>query len=370
MQDPNPNSSSLVTSCLTSGDGFDGIYEARVVIPRYTPRGKYILTGVGLRDNAGNQSEISNKTLNARRLAVSFSQVGVGDSSKPKVIAVQMLTKSVNTNSQSAIVNFRIRVRDTGSGIEALSGSFGSKISSVRFDTGIGNGYNLLCNNIGAPDPTAGQIASSCLESGTEFDATFNVKIRLPQYSPKATYRLSDMWIKDKVQNTAWISNKKPWNRIGFRQVGSGDSRKPKISQISVITPNVDTSMSEQRTTIRVKVRDNMSGVGKLEMAFLHEVQANLMFFTFDANNQKCTESRDAALPGGACLISGSLNNGIIELSSSLRAHAPSGSYFLQQASITDRANNGAGCMRTSCHESEIITDFSVRNIQIRNVGS
>jgi hypothetical protein len=369
--DPNPDSSySVLSSCRVSGDEFDGIYESKIVIARYTPRRTYSLVGVTLRDNAGNQSEISNKTLNARRLAVSFSQVGVGDSSKPKVIAVQMLTKSVNTNSQSAIVNFRIRVRDTGSGIEALSGSFGSKTSSVRFDTGIGNGYNLLCNNIGAPDPTAGQIASSCLESGTEFDATFNVKIRLPQYSPKATYRLSDMWIRDKVQNTAWISNKKPWNKIAFKQLGAGDSKPPKISEVNVITPIINTSSSEQLTTIRVKVSDNMSGVEKLELLFAPKARTNFMWFTFDANSQRCNATRDAALPGGACLISGSLNDGVIELKSSLPAHARSGSYFLQQVSITDRARSvGASCIQASCHEREIKDDFTNKKIQIRNLN-
>jgi hypothetical protein len=177
------------------------------------------------------------------------------------------------------------------------------------------------------------------------------------------------MWASDKVQNRVSILDVKPWNKIGFAQSGAGDSQEPVISEIKVLTPKVNTSSSDQATKIRVTFSDNMSGVGELEILFQPINQANYMWFKFSASDQKCNEAGNAAEPGGSCLISGSLKSGVIEMNSLLPAHAPRTSFYLQQVSISDRASNGLGCTRDSCHESDVIKGFSVKNIQIKNTN-
>ena len=362
---------SLITGCRVGGDQFDGIYEVRVLIPRQSPKGRYVLVVGSVEDNAGNTTTISQAELLAKKFAVSFLQVGAGDITQPKIVSFRMLTKTVNTNSSSAIINFVVRVKDAGSGLSHLSARFSSKEGShrtawVHMDS---PSESLSCNGKVAPDPVAEREYSSCLLSGTEFDATFNVKIRLPQYSPKGVYRLNFLYAADKAQNVTQIENKNPWNKIGFTQIGLGDTKSPKISEISVLTPTVNTSTSVQVTKIRVKFSDDVSGVGKLEILFLPLNSLNHMWFAFDAKNQKCTQYHETAEAGGSCLISGTLKSGIIELTSSLQAHAPATEYYLHQVSITDYAGNGGGCWRDSCQESDQV-GFSVEKIQISNTTS
>lgn len=373
-QPQNPDISALITGCIVSGDEFDGVYEVRLFIPRFTPKGKYILFAAGGTDKAGNSAGMSLKDLSAKKLAVSYSQVGDGDTSKPKIVAVQMLTKSVNTNNDSRFVNFRVKVKDSGSGLAMLSGDFRSNDqnklqTSYPFYIDFTNPDSLKCEGNSAADPSPGQAYNSCLSSGNENNATLDVKLRIPQYAPKSSYHLSTMWASDKVQNRVSILDVKPWNKIGFAQSGAGDSQEPVISEIKVLTPRVNTSSSDQATKIRVKFSDNMSGVGKLEILFQPINQANYMWFNFSASDQKCNEAGNAAEPGGSCLISGSLKSGVIEMNSSLPAHAPRTSFYLQQVSISDRADNGMGCVRDSCHESDVIKGFSVKNIQVKNTS-
>ena len=361
---------SLITGCRVGGDQFNGIYEMRTLIPRGTPKGSYALTSAYIEDNAGNSEQLYQADLLAKKLAVSFRQVGAGDTTEPKIVSFRMLTKSINTNRNSAIINFVVRVKDADSGWNLLTGMFSSKIGGVNryFAVNMSNPI-LSCNGTVAPDPVAEQSSSSCLSSGTEFDATVNVKIRIPQYSPKGVYRLTYLVVVDKAQNRTEFANKSPWNKIGYTQIGSGDSKSPRISEISVLTPTVNTSTSDQVTKIRVKFADDVSGVEKIEIFFKPLNTWNSFWFVFDAKNQKCTQSIDTAKTEGSCLISGTLKSGVIELTSSLIAHSPAEKYYLHQVHITDYAGNGGGCWRDSCHESDQI-GFSVKKIQISNTAS
>jgi hypothetical protein len=313
---------------------------------------------------------MSSADLLAKKLAVTFRQVGIGDSSKPIIVSLQMLTRTVNTNSSSAIINFSVRAKDVGSGLNGIAGSFsGRRGGRGSFSVSMANPEAILsCNGTVAPDPGTGQTSSSCLSSGTVFDATLNIKVRLRQNSPKGIYRLDYLSADDNAQNRTEILNKNPWNRIGFTQIGSGDSKSPKISQISVLTPTVNTSMTSQVVKIRVKFSENGSGVGKLEIMFSPLNRLNYIWFSFDAKNLKCNQNDDIAQLGGACLVSGTPQNGVIELTSWLPSHAPKTDFYVQQVSIQDQAGNGGGCMRDSCQEVAEI-GFSVRKIKISNVG-
>lgn len=373
-QPNDPTTGQPSTGCRVSGDQFDGVYEARMLIPLLSPKATYSLMGFTAADAARNTSSLETKELKAKKMAVTFKQIGPGDSTKPKISAFQMITKSVNTNSNVGIVSFRVRASDSGSGLRFVSGSFAAESKNRSLDFG-GLNWNvdfsdlssLICENGIARDPNPGERYSACIIQGNQFGAIISVKLRLPQYSPKVDYRMNYIGASDNVQNVVQHLDVKPWNKVIFKQKGAGDSKTPKITQISVMTPVVDASTSAQESIIRVKFSDDLSGVRRLELGFSPINISNFVFFAFDSNAQKCNENRSAALPGGSCLISGSLKSGVIEMKSVIPAHAPRGSFYLQQALITDRADNGSGCGRDSCHESNIITTFSVKNIQIKN---
>jgi hypothetical protein len=373
-QPSDPTVDRMFTACRVSGDEFNGVYEIRALIPRLTPKSTFTLGGFTVTDVGGNSTYMDAGDLKAKKLAVSFKQVGAGDSSKPKISAFQLITKSINTNTKPGIVSLRVRAKDSGSGLASVGGYFIPKLKNRTLDLGdlswnvdFSNISALACQNGVASDPGPGEKSSACLVKGDQFDALISVKIRVPQYSPKVDYWMDGISAKDNVQNNVEYIDTKPWNKIRFSQKGSGDSKTPKITEISVITPNVDSASVAQETAIRVRFSDNMSGIQKIEIGFAKDYSSAFMFFAFDPANQKCNSNRTSALPGGSCLITGSLKNGLVEMRSTLPAHTPRGSYFLQQALITDRANNGAGCGRDSCHESNIITNFSVTNIQITN---
>ena len=363
---PDPDTKNLVTGCRVSGDHFDGVYEVRFLVPRQTPKGRYSLRAVGLLDNAGNTVEMPSAELVAKKLAVTFRQIGAGDITKPKIIFFKMLTKSINTNSNSAIINFVVRVKDVGAGLNRVSGDFdGKKGGSARFSVEMDNPGDVLpCNNTAAPDPQTEQRFSSCLASGTEFDATLNIKILLPQFSPKETYRLSYLSADDKAYNRIAIENRSPWNKIGFTQTGAGDSKPPKISKVTVLTPNLNTSMSDQIAKIRVEFSDNFSGVATADFVFSTLKYSNFIMFHFDALNQQCYGESNP-FPVGSCLVSGTLQSGVIEFYSRLPAHAPMNTFYLFEGQIQDKARNGIACSRDNYQECP----FPIRKIQIKNTN-
>jgi hypothetical protein len=363
---PDPDTKNLVTGCRVSGDNFDGVYEVRFLVPRQTPKGKYALQHIQLVDNAGNTIEMQSPELIAKKLAVTFRQVGAGDITKPKIVFFKMLTKSVNTDNNSAIINFVVRVKDVGAGVNTVSVTFsGRKIGSFGGGSGFDPNVVLPCNGTNAPDPMPEQSSSSCLSSGTEFDGTVNVKIRLPQYSPKGVYRLDSILVDDKVMNTTQIINKSPWNKIGFAQTGAGDSKPPKISKITVLTPNLNTSTSDQIARLRVEFTDNLSGVTRASFFFSNLNRSNYFFFQFDALMQQCYQESNISSPSGSCLVSGTLQSGVIEFYSRLPAHAPINTFYLFDGGIDDKARNGIGCSR----ENYLECPFPIRKFQIKNAN-
>ena len=304
--------------------------------------------------------------LVAKKLAVTFRQIGAGDITKPKVVFFQMLTKSVNTDNSSAIINFVVRVKDVGAGVNTVSVTFsGKKIGSFGGGSSFDPNRIPPCNGTNAPDPVSEQSASSCLANGTEFDGTVNVKIRLPQYSPKGVYRLDSILVDDKVMNTTQIINKSPWNKIGFTQTGTGDSKPPKISKITVLTPILNTSMSDQIARLRVEFSDNLSGVATVSFGFSSLKSSNYIFFQFDPLMQQCYQESNISSPSGSCLISGTLQSGVIEFYYKLPAHAPMNTFYLVSGQIQDKARNGIACSR----ENYLECPFPIRKFQIKNTN-
>lgn len=357
--DPDPQNRAKRSSyCLISGDRFSGVYEIKVRVPRYTPKMSWKVNTFSGQDFAGNQSDYNSDDLKTKGLRLTVKQKGKGDSFKPTLGAVAVMTKSINTQENNAIVNVRFAFKDKGIGVKNFQGLFvmGSdyeKTINVNFESY--NSMNLCVNGVAA-DPTVPGSASSCLMAGNELGGIVDYKIMIRKLSPKGTYKLDSMIIYDEGGNTTGYGNggkKFAKNQKGaIKQVGKGDDSAPKITSITPLTPSVSTGSGSAEVRIQVAVKDNLAGVSQLDVWLERRKGKTLsgFSFTFRANEQSCGPDGHVAPstnPGYGtavgCLVSGNLNNGVVEMITVLPAHLAKGKYTVSQISATDAAGNGGG---------------------------
>ena len=371
---------SQTIGCRISGNENDGIYEFHTVVKRYTMPGTFQLNEVALKDAAGNQTNIHSAQIKVKKLAVNFKQIGGGDGVSPKLNSVSSLTKTVNTSSSSQVVTLRASVSDGLSGVKQVYLGFnglskpidnGLSSQSVTFLFGDGEGWTHPCTDGHAPDPplTGSLPSSHCRVSGTTNSQVLEMKIRLPAYSPVDTHQLSRVILEDFAGNTTdmladVLKSKKL--AINFKQVGPGDSTAPTIQSISMLTPSINTGAVAQIVTLKIRVKDNSSGVKSFNITFgrwrigqLQPDWSNIQStwepsHSWDLNtnsaviveegscNQEKTHATEPTMasPGLGCRISGNAKDGIYEVKFWVPAHAASGQYRIFGIQTTDRANN------------------------------
>ncbi len=344
--------------CLVSGDRFSGVYEVKVRIPKYTPKMTWKVLGFSGQDFAGNQSGYDSDALVAKGLRLTIKQKGKGDSFKPTLGAVAVMTKSINTQESNAIVNLRVAFKDKGIGVKNFQGLFvmgDDYEKTINFNFESFNSMNSCVNGVAA-DPTIPSSGTSCLMAGNHLGGVIDFKILVRKLSPKGTYKLDNMIIYDQGGNTTGYGNggkKFAKNQKGsIKQVGKGDNSAPKITSITPLTPNVSTGSGSAEVRIQVAVKDNLAGVSQLDVSLERRKGKTLsgFSFTFRANEQSCGPDGHVAPstnPGYGtavgCLVSGNLNNGVVEMIAVLPAHLAKGKYTVSGISATDAAGNGGG---------------------------
>jgi Ca2+-binding RTX toxin-like protein len=355
--DPDPNNRYIKSSyCLISGDLFSGIYEIKVRVPRYTPKITWKGLGFNGFDFAGNQSENMARDLQAKAPLLTIKQTGKGDTFRPTLGAVTVMTKSINTQVGNAIVNVRFAYKDKGIGIKNFQGSF---VLGNDFEKQINfffEPFNFTdsCINDVAPDPDRPGGSTSCLIVGNELGGVVDFKIMMGKYSPKGTYKLHEMIIYDRGGNNTWYGGSKlaKNQKAIIKQVGKGDGSAPKISSIKVLTPKVSTGSGPAEVRIQVKASDDLAGISQLDIGLWAKVgkSSSSINFTFNATQQSCGPDGHVAPstdPGFGtsvgCLVSGTLNNGVFEMIAVLPAHSAKRKYSLSQISTIDSARNGGG---------------------------
>jgi len=295
--DPDPNNRTIRSSyCLISGDRFSGVYEVKVRVPKYTPKMTWKVNSFGGFDFAGNQSDYNADDVKAKGIALTVKQKGKGDSFKPTLGAVAVMTKSINTESSNAIVNLRVAFKDKGIGVRNFQGSLvmGNDFEkTINFNYESYNSMNSCVNGV-ASDPTMPGSGTSCLMAGNELGGVIDFKIMVRKFSPKGTYKLDSMIVYDEGGNTTGYGNggkKFAKNQKGsIKQVGKGDDSAPKITSITPLTPNVSTGSGSAEVRIQVAVKDNLAGVSQLDVWLERRKGKTLsgFSFTFRANEQSC----------------------------------------------------------------------------------
>jgi len=126
------------------------------------------------------------------------------------------------------------------------------------------------------------------------------------------------------------------------------DTAKPQLLSVAIATRYVDTSAGARELALRVHVTDAGTGVRSINLVFQRHLAngswVSDVGFTGDAEHAPCNAANHAASPQPGetttCLVSGTWNNGIYEMRTSLRHWSAQGTYILSDVRMYDGARN------------------------------
>jgi hypothetical protein len=168
------------------------------------------------------------------------------------------------------------------------------------------------------------------LESGDAMNGTWTGSITLPKNSPQGRW---EFWVTatDRQDNHGMTGPRELEDAglaSGFDQVGVGDETGPTLSNLTVDRATFDTSASSQTLNFRVRVTDDVSGVGS--DWFPGPVQINL-------HSEDGGMYRQVRLE----LVSGDKFDGIYEGSTEFPRYTPKATWKIQPGAIDFAGNVG-----------------------------
>jgi len=175
------------TGCLVSGTKNSAVIEMKVMLPAYSAKKSHKLQWVTATDWAGNNSVTGDPLLANRGLAISFTQVGIGDSTGPSLKSVSVLNGPIDTGSEAQQVRIRVRVLDNISGVQSFGIAF-QRISSSGKQVGPMVGFSCW--------------SQTCPTSGNDRDGTYEISAELPVQAAEGIYRLVWFSATDKAGNS------------------------------------------------------------------------------------------------------------------------------------------------------------------------
>jgi hypothetical protein len=272
-----------------SGTKNDGIYEASVIIPRYSESGNWRFEYLSVEDEAGQKTYYSDNTgpdyIGYKSLPGSISQKTISvvsslvDTAGPELNALSVSTSSVNVSSESQELTITVNWRDALSGVEY-------------------SGIELR-------SPSGNQTIWSDLEqvSGTAKDGIYEATVVIPRYAEAGEWNL-DLWSRDKTGNVGNYSNNTGPDYIGYNTFPAAISQKtisvasslvdvagPELTSLSVSKSSLIVSTDSQEVIVTANWKDGLSGV-----------QSCGFKFTSPSGNQ--------TISGQLNKVSGTTNNG------------------------------------------------------------
>jgi len=333
------------SGCRISGNSYDGIYQLTTRVPQFTVPGVFQLAVASVGDCAGNTTVYREAALAQKHIAISFRQTGVGDGRAPILRSLALLANKVDTSQQPRVLALRATVTDPGAGIKEIYFQFDDHTTFGFW------GDWSLCENGHAIDPAFPGSGTSCLVSGTKNSAVIEMKIMLPAYSPKKSYKLKWVTTADLAGNSSVTGDPVLAERglaISFSQIGKGDNVGPVLKSVSVLTKAINTGIEAQQVRLRVRVLDNMSGVQGFAIEF-----------------QRISASGSQVGPGvefycsiQTCLVSGNDRDGTYEISAELPAHAAGGTYRFVNFFAIDRAQNHSSQDAVAIKKAKLYVSF------------
>jgi hypothetical protein len=183
-----------------SGSSLDGFYAASATLPQWSEQGVWSVQSLVVRDNVGNARTLTVADLVAATFQTSFTQAGVGDIVAPRFRAFTITPTSVDTSTGPALVVFRARLTDSGSGVAT---GVGDTASEVRFRSPSGE------------QEVIAQFGSQQRTTGSQYDGWYEYATTLPPGAEQGTWTVVYARPVDAAHNAA-LSNATEWGAAGF----------------------------------------------------------------------------------------------------------------------------------------------------------
>jgi hypothetical protein len=184
-----PSGKQSVTGLLQgeklSGDFLDGVYKATISLPRYSEPGIWRLASVNLVDGAYNTRSIDIGTALAKGLATELTVIGQGDTTPPRLRALDFFPRRIDVSATGQVVTGAIRLTDDVSGFSSM--------------------FSVAQAELISPSKTQRASLRFSLLGGMETDATGTMTI--PRFSETGVWTLHRLFFSDAVGNQAQLEH-------------------------------------------------------------------------------------------------------------------------------------------------------------------
>ena len=188
-----------------------------------------------------------------------------------------------------------------------------------------------------------------CRESGDELLGTYRVGFSLPKGSIPGKWSLNSIELTDKVRNTRsldFAQLKAKALNINFRQIGADpnlDALKPAITSVKLLTA-AKSSSTNRNFKYQIKFSKVGSGLNQVHFGFTNtnfkwNIESHLGITGFFSKGQECF-SDGGELEGKVCLVSGTLNAGILEISGVFSEAIAPGTWSFDSIGLVDKEKN------------------------------
>ena len=226
---------------LVSGDASDGVYQARMSVPRGEVPGAWPLE-VQTRDRVGNVRIVRAGELEAAghpgHVEVTNAVVDV---TAPDVLDVRVLTPQVDVRTGPSSARIRLRLADAGSGTASV----------FVFPTG----PRRAAGGAGVPTMT--------LVEGTTADGWWEGDMPVRQHAHAGTF-VFGVRPMDRVNNLRELSGEQLTEQgmtARFEVLSEQDINPPEVAAASLSPVELDVSDADQEVVFEAWVRDDLSGV-------------------------------------------------------------------------------------------------------------
>lgn len=279
------------------------------------------------------------------------------DSAGPNLVsaAIDPEYAVIDSSLGESYVLLKIEISDPGVGYSYGALSF-RNTSVNQSNKSVANASLETDQNSKCSDATAlnqQRIAAGwgvfCRESGDDLRGIYLVGLSLPKGSSPGKWVLSSVEFTDKVGNVRRLSSdqlKAKGLNINFRQQGESstvDKSKPIISSVSLLSSGKVTQ-ADNSFRYQIKFKDSGTGINRVHLGmtntnFKWNVESHLGISGSFTKGQTCV-SDAGDLNGKICLVSGTLNEGTLEISGLFSDAVPTGSWSFDLIGLVDGDQN------------------------------
>ena len=289
------------------GGALDGLYRAKVTIPRAVQAGEWTVDEIFISDVADNNTDLRTAELKEAGLPYGVQVESAPDTQPPDLRSLSIEPTEADVTSVNAHIHFTARITDD------LSGEYYASAELVSPSGKVHENGNLV------------------LVEGDALDGVYFGKLNIPAFSEAGEWRVTEFFISDAAGNQTELRTAE-LQEAGFPTVVQvinheqveepKDTEPPQLLELSFEPGEVDTSSSKVPVTIRAHIVDEGSGFGS-------------GFGTFDA------PSHETQVPSGEFIrVSGDQFDGTYEALATFEQGSEPGTWLVGSIFLADQAGN------------------------------